>query len=77
MKRRIGDWVIDNDGTQWIVQKESLGKDKSGNSKMMLGTKHYIGTLKSVAIHINNEMLMQYWDNSLLTIHTSIENMEK
>lgn len=62
MERKYGDFYISNDGTQWIVQKEYVGKDKDDNDKLMRSPKSYFSKIESLVKHINHSELLDIFN---------------
>lgn len=62
MERKVGNFFVSNDGLQWIVQKEYLGKDKDGNDKLMRGDKKYFSRFDLMCKHVSNDNMMEFWN---------------
>ena len=68
--RKVGEYHIQNDGVQWIVQKEFKGKDKKGNEKISLSPKSYFGRFDSMCKHIGNLEMMKCWNSEVSDINS-------
>lgn len=59
MVRQFNGYSIKNDGVQWIVRKQYVGKTKKGESVDKLDSPYYFLSFERMVTHMTNLWLME------------------